>query len=300
MNLPTYAFADPADVTAKVATLAGEGHGDEARRAFGVLAGLLRTLDATDLGRLGLLNSRNHARLVRTSGGDTAVLKLTVVTPGDEIGALSAWQGAGLAGTLTPAVYAAGTTDEGYQWSLQQRLPGDKRQVADGADIAEAALALTSLLHLPGVNLPPVATHLERQLHRARNAGHPKLAAVATVLTAQLNQIVWDPPVLLHGDFAANNILTDGAALRVIDPAGLCGPAAYDTARFLARSTSTVAVAPRTVATAEHSGLDASTLAVLTGCELAEVARWALVCDITGRGVDALVADMVALARLAS
>jgi hypothetical protein len=298
VNLPTYTFASPDDVEAKVAALASGGHGEEARRAFGVLAGLLREHGADDLGRLGLLNSRNHARLIRTPAHGDAVLKLTVVAVGDEVGALTAWDAAGLAGVVTPAVYASGTTDEGYQWCLQQLLPGTKRPVPDGAGIAASALALAERLHLPGSSLPSVSEHLERQLHRAHHAGHPGLAAVAATLTNLLQGSSWGASVTLHGDFAANNILDDGETLRVIDPAGFCGPPAYDTARFLARSTSSIPLAPRIATAAEQSRLALEHLALLAACELIDVARWSLTCDITGRGVDALVADTVALTHL--
>ncbi|MGW7043234.1 hypothetical protein ACWGDT_11005 [Streptomyces avermitilis] len=42
-------------------------------------------------------------------------------------------------------------------------------------------------------------------------------------------------PVLLHGDAVWFNLLRSGDELALIDPAGVCGPAEFDAARWVAR-----------------------------------------------------------------
>jgi hypothetical protein len=135
-------FADKDDVAAQFAQLDADGYGAEARLTLAATHALLDACGLVDLGRLGALNSRNHARRVRTRHHGQAVLKLTAVIRGDETGALLTWQRHDSARTRTAAVYAHGRTDHGYEWSIQQLLAGATPKAIDAGVHLDAAIDL--------------------------------------------------------------------------------------------------------------------------------------------------------------
>lgn len=297
-----FAFADPADVAQQIATMSAYGLGREAVEVFADYEQIARQHNLTDVGRIGAIDSRNHARKVIMASGSAAVVKISVAEIGDEVGALLAWQRAGLAGSRTPRVHASGQTAHGYSWTLQQHISGARHPIHAGRDLLPDAFALARRISVP-------ASYLHEHARR------PQLT-VADLLDLRLNRIVEDPaapaslsavaghihaaldraegrPYLVHGDFAANNIVGSGNRLATFDPAGLVGPSYADAARFLARSTSTLPVAPRVAAAAEIAGAQLAGFSTLVAAELVDVAHWSLTVDITGRGWQALTGDAI-------
>ncbi|MGW8687248.1 hypothetical protein ACWGNN_40695 [Streptomyces sp. NPDC055817] len=70
--------------------------------------------------------------------------------------------------------------------------------------------------------------------------------------------ILEDPaiePVLLHGDAVGFNLLRSEGELALIDPAGVCGPAEFDAARWVARCLA--ATGPSTLAALTETALSA-------------------------------------------
>lgn len=282
-------FSGPDDVREHVRAQERDGNHGECRAAFADLAEVMASHRLLDLGRLGLHASRNHARLVRRGGGRGAapqrglmVLKLTVVSDGDEVALLRTWQHAGLAG-LTPRVWAWGATRSGWSWTLQQRLPGDVPGMDDGSRHLHRVADAAARLHLPAPDGVPCAVEVvRRRLERVRGAD--RLGEVAAKVRARLGRL---GPArggtrgrALHGDLAANNVAVGGVGVGVFDPCGLAGPREYDLARYTARSCCGRPFADElaSVVYAYRRGghpVDAEALATLTAAELVEVAQWA-------------------------
>lgn len=285
-------FCDPADATAQFGVLAGGGHAAEAADAFAVLAELLRALGVVDGGRLGLVDSRNHARRVEHPRFGACVLKLTVVAVGDEVGALAAWNDAGLGGRVVPALHDHGTC-AGWAWSVQQRCPGRAGWVNEPLLATGDALAVCDVLHVPlpaGHGFGDVRDRLDRRLGALAGTELAGPARVVRDAVAGLEA----GSVLVHGDFAANNVLAGAGSPVVIDPAGLAGPAEYDAARWIARSDSRVRVSGR-FASLVPGWADPGVLAVLTAAELLDMANWQRARDVTGRAPAEVAADALAL-----
>lgn len=286
-----HVLADLSDVRAQLGALTAYGFGGEALQALHMLAELITDLGLRDIRRLGLLNSRNHARLV-LHGRHKAVLKLTCVMIGDEVSTLRVWEQAGLAGELTPRVYAYGHDHgRGWQWSLQQHLPGRGYELVRGEPVLAGALRTAIRLSSieAEVPLPALIPVLDRKLQRAASS-----LAGTEDLVSELRETLGSLGTsqgVLHGDFAANNLLGGGRSLRVVDPAGLYGPRSYDVASFLARSTSCRPVAPRVAPLARSCRYVLEEFAPLVAAELLDMARWAVKDDRTGRGSAALVED---------
>lgn len=273
-------FADSRDVGSQLAALERDGFGAEARAAFADLTELLARLRLIDRGRLGMVNSRNHARAVTDAQEQRLVLKLTVVDIGDEAAVLTAWHAAGLAG-LTPAVVASGRSTSGWSWTLQQQLPGSVPALDRGSDLLPAAAHAATQLHLPAATSPscPLVDLLLRRRLRA-GGGSPRLRRISESAASAIPPSSLADSRLLHGDFAANNLCVDHTHVSVFDPCGLVGSAAYDLARYVARSCVDAPIGHELARAASAYRAAGGTvndrdLDIYTAAELCDVARWA-------------------------
>jgi hypothetical protein len=247
--------------------LAADGHGDEALAAFAALDSLLAGRGLHDHGRLGLVASRNHARRVVDAGGRELVLKLTMAPFGDELTALRAWQRPALVRSgAVPALVAGGRLRTGALWSLQTRLPGTTCWVNERPELTERGIPLLLDLRDAAARAPAMLARAQQRLphgtgllldeaHAALDlivdarALAPRTVALLRTAAARAGAALaaLDPAddVVLHADFACNNLVVDDdhvgdghPALGVIDPAGRCGPVELDAARWVARSLS--------------------------------------------------------------
>ncbi|MGW8687768.1 hypothetical protein ACWGNN_43465 [Streptomyces sp. NPDC055817] len=128
----------------------------------------------------------------------------------------------------------------------------------------------------PPAEVEPLHGFLSPRLHEAvqiwRESGLPSPDDALRVLT--------DPdiePVLLHGDAVGFNLLRSGDELALIDPAGVCGPAEFDAARWVARS----------LAVTGPGALDALTEVALSADPLLQRPRFDA-CERTGGYMDTL------------
>jgi streptomycin 6-kinase len=177
--------------------------------------------------------SYSYVEPVRRASGEAAVLKLR--PPGDaelraETAALRAYAGEGAARLLED--------DPGRGAMLLERLdPGTALVALAERDDDAATLAAAGVM---------------RRLSRPAPAGHPfpdvlrwgaALAHVNVPLPRTLVERARDeyadlcassaPPVLLHGDLHHLNLLSTGSGWAAIDPKGLVGEPAYETAALL-------------------------------------------------------------------
>lgn len=279
---------DPADVEAQVRVLSNDGHGNEARRALEAVSVALSDAGAVDLGRLGLPNSRNHARLAEHPSYGRCVLKLTVVPMGDELAALAAWARAGLAGCAVPTVHAHGTAD-GWQWTLQEFVDGPVGRTNSPAVPAADAFALAARLHVPAddTTLPGALPFVRARLRRAADT---RYAALAGDILEAVTALPAVPGVVVHGDFAAHNVIAADRGACAIDPFGLNGPVEYDAACWIARSESTEPVAAR-IDRLIPSWANPQVLVVLAAAELLDMACRQLNEDVCGRPSWSVAAD---------
>jgi streptomycin 6-kinase len=104
------------------------------------------------------------------------------------------------------------------------------------AAATEQAVQLFRRAHLtPPAEVVPLHAFLGPRLQLAvqtwRETGLPSPDGALRVLTDLDIE-----PVLLHGDAVGFNLLRSEGGLALIDPAGVCGPAEFDAARWVARS----------------------------------------------------------------
>lgn len=208
------------------------------------------------------------------------VLKLTVVVDGDETGALLAWQHAGHA-DLTPRVAFHGRSLHGWPYTIQSMCPGSPMPLHGGSRHLHAAAAAAAHLHLPSVGLPDIEPVVQRRL--CAPTDDRRLWRTAADVAACLEDLPGHR-TLIHGDYAANNVLYGDSGIRVIDPSGHTGPPGYDLARYVVRSCPDMPVADGLAVAAEtytQAGGDLGpnpfrSLAVLAAAELCDLARWDL------------------------
>ncbi|MBW8268538.1 aminoglycoside phosphotransferase family protein [Caldovatus aquaticus] len=173
---------------------------------------------------------------VRRPDGAPAVLKLA--PPGQGLEAEAAAL-AGFAGRGAARLLAA---DPGLGALLLERLePGTPLRRLAARDPDAAILAAASVMR--ALRRPPPAGAVltdaagwVRALERARDAPGPLPRAMLARAAALMRALAASapPPVLLHGDLHAGNILSDGAqGWRAVDPKGLIGDPAFEAAAFL-------------------------------------------------------------------
>lgn len=204
-------------------------------RAAAALPTYLAALQLTDVGPMaGSPLSPNVLREVRLGDGSAAVVKLIGEPQHAEAATLAAW--------TAHRVPCAPLPDHGVG--------------VHAPDVTHLVLG-----KVPGAGLPHTAmaaataqvVGVFRQAHLAPPAGvaslrdflGPRLDAAARVWREAalpspegVSHVLADPaiePVLLHGDAVGFNCLGSGGGLALIDPAGVCGPAEFDAARWVAR-----------------------------------------------------------------
>ncbi|MFA3842929.1 hypothetical protein [Streptomyces aureus] len=174
-------------------------------------------------------------REVRLSDGSLAVLKL--------IGEPQSAEASTLATRTAHRVPCAPLLDHGVgahapdvTHLLLGKVPGTALPHTEMAPATAQVVRLFRQAHLkPPAEVETLHGFLSPRLHEAVQiwceSGLPSPDDALRVLT--------DPdiePVLLHGDAVGFNLLRSGDGLALIDPAGVCGPAEFDAARWVARS----------------------------------------------------------------
>ncbi|GGG25829.1 hypothetical protein GCM10010964_12220 [Caldovatus sediminis] len=217
---------------------------------------------------------------VRRADGAAAVLKLA--PPGQaleaEATALAAFAGRGAARLLAADLPAGALL-------IERLSPGTALRHLAARDDDAATLAAAGVMAALRRPPPPGAVLAEaagwvRALDRALEAPGPlprPMLARAARLMRELAAGA-PPPVLLHGDLHAGNILRDGAAgWRAVDPKGLIGDPAFEAAAFLRDPPGPAARAARRVALlAEATGLPRERIAAWGYAGAALAAAWAV------------------------
>lgn len=168
--------------------------------------------------------------------GTNAILKLGVPNPGFtcEIAALEHFHGHGAVAVLE--------ADAEHEAFLLERLyPGETIAALDNVRAAHLAADVIQRLWKPyrGSTLFPTIARWASGLNRLRTHFGGQTGPLPEYLVEKAEAFFQDllesmeQPVLLHGDLHHENILSHGAEWVVIDPQGLIGEPAYETARFL-------------------------------------------------------------------
>jgi streptomycin 6-kinase len=215
----------------------------------------------------------------RRADGVPAVLKLA--PPGQaleaEAMALTTFAGRGAARLLAADLSAGALL-------IERLAPGTPlRRLAahdDEAATLAAAGVITALRRPPprGAVLAEAAGWV-RALDRALQAPGPLPRAMLARAAGLMRNLAANapPPVLLHGDLHAGNILRDGAAgWRAVDPKGLVGDPAFEAAAFLRDTPDPVRTAHRVALLAETTGLPRERIAAWGYAGAALAAAWAV------------------------
>ncbi|MGW6143981.1 hypothetical protein [Streptomyces sp. NPDC055140] len=224
-------------------------------RAAEALPTYLAALELTDLGPMvGSPLSPNVLREVRLGDGSVAVLKLIGEPQHAEAATLAAW--------TAHRVPCAPLLDHGvgaHAPDITHLLLGKVSAVGllhtEMAAATEQVVRLFLQAHLtPPAGVARLQDFLGPKLHNAiriwHEAGLPSPDGVLHILE--------DPaiePVLLHGDAVGFNLLRSEGELALIDPAGVCGPAEFDAARWVARCLAVTG--PSTLAALTETALSA-------------------------------------------
>ncbi|MFE4687181.1 hypothetical protein ACFRNJ_41440 [Streptomyces sp. NPDC056721] len=205
-------------------------------RAAEALPAYLAALELTDVGPMaGSPLSANVLREVRLGDGSLAVLKLIGEPQSAEAATLATWTVHRV--PCAPLLdHGVGTHAPDVTHLLLGKVPGVSLPHTEMAAATTQVVRLFQQAHLqPPAEVEPLHGFLSPRLHEAvqiwRESGLPSPDDALRVLT--------DPdiePVLLHGDAVGFNLLRSGDELALIDPAGVCGPAEFDAARWVARS----------------------------------------------------------------
>ncbi|MFE4772985.1 hypothetical protein [Streptomyces sp. NPDC056713] len=205
-------------------------------RAAEALPAYLAALELTDVGPMaGSPLSANVLREVRLGDGSLAVLKLIGEPQSAEAATLAAWTAHRV--PCAPLLdHGVGAHVPDVTHLLLGKVPGAALPHTEMAAATTQVVRLFRRAHLkPPAEVEPLHGFLSPRLHEAvqiwRESGLPSPDDALRVLT--------DPdiePVLLHGDAVGFNLLRSGDGLALIDPAGVCGPAEFDAARWVARS----------------------------------------------------------------
>ncbi|GAA5702504.1 hypothetical protein SM007_28270 [Streptomyces avermitilis] len=204
-------------------------------RAAEALPTYLAALELTDLGPMaGSPLSPHVLREVRLGDGSVAVLKLIGEPQHAEAATLAAWTAHRV--PCAPLLdHAVGAHAPDITHLLLRKVSGVGLLHAEMAAATEQIVRLFHQAHLTrpaGVARLQdfLGPKLEDALRVWNEAGLPSPDGVLHVLE--------DPaiePVLLHGDAVGFNLLRSGDEFALIDPAGVCGPAEFDAARWVAR-----------------------------------------------------------------
>ncbi|MFC9537717.1 hypothetical protein ACFT38_45860 [Streptomyces sp. NPDC056975] len=205
-------------------------------RAAEALPAYMAALELTDVGPMaGSPLSANVLREVRLGDGSLAVLKLIGEPQSAEAATLAAWTAHRV--PCAPLLdHGVGAHVPDVTHLLLGKVPGAALPHTEMAAATAQVVRLFRRAHLqPPAEVEPLHGFLSPRLHEAvqiwRESGLPSPDDALRVLT--------DPdiePVLLHGDAVGFNLLRSGDELALIDPAGVCGPAEFDAARWVARS----------------------------------------------------------------
>lgn len=159
---------------------------------------------------------------VTTADGARAVLKQGVAGRAGEIVALKAWKGTG----YCPELF----DDYGQGLFLEEWVPGETLMsaLADGSYKRPTLGAMLRALH--GVPMPDGLQPADVPVGALATWANlsPGLIASGESATAVLRDLAGHQPTTLHGDLAVINVLVADGRPKVIDPAGLRGPAALD------------------------------------------------------------------------
>lgn len=178
--------------------------------------------------------SANVLLEVRLGDGSVAVLKLIGEPQSAEAATLAAWTGHQV--PCAPLLdHGIGAHVPDVTHLLLGKVPGAALPHMEMAAATEQAVHLFRRAHLtPPTEVVPLHRFLGPRLREAvqiwREAGLPSADGALRVL-ADLET----GPVLLHGDAVGFNLLKSEEGLVLIDPAGVCGPAEFDAARWVAR-----------------------------------------------------------------
>jgi hypothetical protein len=151
-------------------------------------------------------------------------------------------------GVRVPRVLASG--DRQVSWLLMEFLPGSTLSKAD----VSGTIGLLRVTREVAAAMVP-AHRVDPGPLTAGRAGQPLAQALPRHLAAVLGVLVrhgypvrpdWSdraselyamgPPVPLHGDLTVRNLIVGDGGLWLVDVCGYLGPAAYDAARWCARS----------------------------------------------------------------
>ena len=220
---------------AQLRAVADDGVVVRFERAAASVEPALTALGLTDLGPLyGSPLSANVLRRVRTSEGDSAVLKLAGNGEVGEAVTLAAWTAAG--------VSAVPLLDHGLgQWVpevvhlLLAAVDGDPLPHSEMAAWTGPVVLTLARAHVPApVGVRPLADLLAPRLTIAgRVWERAGLGAPPGVLDRVARA---GDGTLLHGDPVGMNLLVDRDRVWLLDPAGVQGPAEFDAGRWVARS----------------------------------------------------------------
>jgi hypothetical protein len=196
------------------------------------------------IGRLSDVDRPRLVLQVELAGGLPAVLKVSGSDLAAEHAVLAAGRTAG-ARMVRPLVSGA---SDGVQWLLLELLsgrqfggPGGRGTNASGQQLLALTrdiAAQTAKLHRAWVPHRPsvareTAADLRMGLDRSRDLGLPIDADAVWGRFAQ--PAAAPPPVLLHGDLALCNVLSEDDGVVLLDPVGSMGPAEFDMARWVSR-----------------------------------------------------------------
>lgn len=214
---------------------AGQGRVTSFERAAGALPVYLAALELTDVGPMaGSPLSANVLREVRRGDGSVAVLKLIGEPQSAEAATLAAWTAHRV--PCAPLLdHGVGTCVPDVTHLLLGKVPGAGLSHTEMAAATEQVVRLFRRAHLsPPAEVASLHDFLGPRLRKAvqiwRETGLPSPGGALRVLT-DLDM----EPVLLHGDAVGFNLLRSEGGLALIDPAGVCGPAEFDAARWVAR-----------------------------------------------------------------
>ncbi|MFF1570942.1 hypothetical protein ACFVY1_47850 [Streptomyces sp. NPDC058293] len=214
---------------------AGQGRVASFERAAEALPVYLAALELTDAGPMsGSPLSANVLREVRLGDGSVAVLKLIGEPQLAEAATLAAWTAHQV--PCAPLLdHGVGALAPDVTHLLLGKVPGAGLPHTQMAAATKQAVQLFRRAHMtPPADVAPFHDFLGPRLQKAvqiwRESGLPSPDRALQVLTDLDTE-----PVLLHGDAVGLNLLKSKDGLALIDPAGVCGPAEFDAARWVAR-----------------------------------------------------------------
>jgi hypothetical protein len=214
---------------------------------------LLKSLRLNDIARLSILDSHNHARLVKDSDGNKLVLKLIGQDTSLETECLKEWGLNPNTKGLVPNLVDYGTLPNNGKWNLQEYVEGESilvdTQVAFsqrnkdyekvGALHSVDAFKLAASIRSNNFNrniFPDEIKVLISVLERESDSNDKLLSKLSNHLIETKEFLTPDRMFLIHGDFHAGNIIKTTNGFKAIDPFGMAGTKASDAAKYIALS----------------------------------------------------------------